>query len=105
MTVPIPRDDAVSVTVQCAKLRNGVNTPPSDFRSWVEEETGIWSLPMTDSVNIVYYEEDGRLEVEVGDYCLGVVTMASVGNFGGRSELFIDVDNGIRLSCPLEVSA
>ena len=99
MTVSVRRDDAIAIIVQCAKLRQGVNTPLT-VPSWVEEEPGIWVVRLPEPVSVVYYQDDGRVEVEVGDFCLGAVTMASIVG-DSHISLVLNVDSGYILSCPV----
>lgn len=99
MTVSVKRDDAIAITLQCAMIRHGVNKP-LDAPSWVEEEPGIWVVRLPEPVSVVYYQADGRVEVEVGDFCLGAVTMASIVG-GTLTSLVLTVDSGFILSCPV----
>lgn len=101
MTVYVSNAVALAVVDQCEKIRSGDCTPPSD-PSWVEEEPGIWVARLPDPVSVVYYHEDGRVEVEVGDYCLDVVRRAVVVGPGVFRQLIMVLDSGFMLSCPVE---
>lgn len=100
MTVCVSNTVALAIVDQCEKIRGGDCTPPSD-PSWVEEEPGIWVARLPDPVSVVYYHEDGRVEVEVGDYCLDVVSRAGVVGPGVSRRLLMALDSGFMLSCPV----
>ena len=100
MIVRVPRAVALAVVRQCEKIRSGDCTPPED-PSWVEEEPGIWVANLYDPVSVVYYQEDGRVEVEVGDYCLDAVYRAMFVDEDDVNLLILATDSHFILTCPV----